>query len=95
MLYQDISQGLNTFVAPLMFLTPVIYAAGTAGVLGKITRVNPLTPMFEVMRGFLFGGVGPYLVELGIVSAVMLAFACVGWLVYRLSLPMLIERIEA
>lgn len=94
-LYQDIQQGLNMIVAPLMFLTPVIYAAGTVGVLGKINRVNPLTPMFEVMRGFLFGGVGPYLVELGIVSAVMVAVFCVAWIVYRLSLPMLIERIEA
>ena len=94
-LYQDIQQGLNMIVAPLMFLTPVIYAAGIAGVLGKINRVNPLTPMFEVMRGFLFGGVGPYLVELGIVSAVMVAVVCVAWIVYRLSLPMLIERIEA
>lgn len=94
-LYQDVQQGINMIIAPLMFLTPVIYAAGTAGVLGKINQVNPLTPMFEVMRGFLFGGIGPYLVELGIVSAVMLAVVCVAWVVYRLSLPMLIERIEA
>jgi lipopolysaccharide transport system permease protein len=94
-LYQDIQQGLNMIIAPLMFLTPVIYAAGTGGVLGEITRLNPLTPMFEVMRGFLFGGIGPYLVELGIVSGVMLAVVCAAWVVYRLSLPMLIERIEA
>jgi lipopolysaccharide transport system permease protein len=94
-LYQDVQQGLNMIVAPLMFLTPVIYAAGTVGVLGKINQLNPLTPMFEVMRGFLFGGLGPYLVELGIVSGVMLAVAFVSWLGYRLSLPMLIERIEA
>jgi homopolymeric O-antigen transport system permease protein len=94
-LYQDVQQVLNTFVAPLLFLTPVIYAAGTGGVLGKITRVNPLTPMFEVMREFLFGGLGPYMVELAIISAVMLSLAFVGWIVYRLSLPMLIERIEA
>lgn len=94
-LYQDIQQGLNLIIQPLMFLTPVIFAAGTAGVLGKITRVNPLTPMFEVMRGFLFGGIGPYLVEFGVVSAVMLGVVCIAWVVYRLALPMLIERIEA
>lgn len=95
LLYQDVQQGLNMIIAPLMFLTPVIYAAGTGGVLGKITRVNPLTPMFEVMRGFLFGGIGAYLLEFGIVSAVMLVVVCIAWIVYRLSLPMLIERIEA
>jgi lipopolysaccharide transport system permease protein len=95
MLYQDIQQGLNVVVAPFMFLTPVLYSIKSAGVLGKYMRFNPLTPMFEVMRHFLFGGVGPYLVELGIVSAVAFALVILGWLVYRLSLPILVERIEA
>jgi lipopolysaccharide transport system permease protein len=96
MLYQDIQQGLNVVVAPLMFLTPVIYSVATAtGVLAKIMRVNPLTPMFEVTRQFLFGGIGPYVPELVIVSAVTLVVGVLAWILYRLSLPMLIERIEA
>ena len=95
MLYQDIQQGLNVVVAPLMFLTPVLYPASSAGVLAKVIRVNPLTPVFEVLREFLFGGIGPYMVEFGIVFGVTLVIAVLGWLVYRLSLPMLIERIQA
>lgn len=95
MLYQDIQQGLNVVVGPMLFLTPVLYSMATAGVLAKYVRYNPLTPMFEVMREFLFGGVGPYLVEFAIVSALSLLLVFVGWFVYRLSLPMLIERIEA
>lgn len=95
MLYQDIQQGLNVVVAPLMFLTPVLYPASSAGPLGKVMRVNPLTPLFEVLREFLFGGVGPYVAEFGIVFGVTLVLAVLGWLVYRLSLPMLIERIQA
>lgn len=98
MLYRDIEQGLNVVLAPLMFLTPVLYsvrAAGIPGVLTKIMRINPLTPMFEVTRELLFGGVGPYLAELGAVSAVTLLLTALGWLLYRISLPMLIERIEA
>lgn len=95
MLYQDIQQGLNVVIAPMMFLTPVIYSVSAAGVLTKVMRVNPLTPMFEVTREFLFGGVGPYMVELGIVSGVTLALAGLGWILYRLALPIIIERIEA
>lgn len=95
MLYKDIEQALLVIVAPLMFLTPVIYPASSSGILGKINRPNPLTPLFEVMRRFLFGGTGPYLVESLIVTGVVLVLGAVGWLVYRLSLPMLIERIEA
>lgn len=95
MLFQDVQQGMNTIVAPLMFLTPVIYSVGQAGVLGKYMRFNPLTPMFQVMREFLFGGVGPYVAELAIVSGVTIVLALAGWLVYRLSLPIVVERIEA
>jgi lipopolysaccharide transport system permease protein len=95
MLYQDIQQGLNVIVAPLMFLTPVLYSVASAGVLGKYVRYNPLTPMFEVMRQFLFGGLGPYLVEFAIITALSVVLTFVAWLVYRLSLPMLVERIEA
>lgn len=98
MLYRDIEQGLNVVLAPLMFLTPVLYsvrAAGVPGVLTRIMRINPLTPMFEVTRELLFGGVGPYVIELGAVSVVTLLLTALGWLLYRVSLPMLIERIEA
>jgi lipopolysaccharide transport system permease protein len=95
MLYQDIAQGLNVILAPLMFLTPVLYSVANAGVLGKYVRYNPLTPIFEVMREFLFGGVGPYLVPFSIITVVSLVLVFVAWLLYRLSLPMLIERIEA
>ena len=95
LLYKDIEQGLTVIVMPLMFLTPVVYPAPPAGVVGTITRLNPLTPMFQVLREFLFGGVGPYVAELGVVCAVTLVLASGGWLVYRLSLPILIERLEA
>ena len=95
MLYQDIQQGINVIIAPVMFLTPVLYSVATAGVLAKYVRYNPLTPMFEVMRGFLFGGVGRYFIEFSIISALSVVLVFVGWLTYRLSLPVLIERIEA
>jgi homopolymeric O-antigen transport system permease protein len=95
LLYQDVQQGLTFLVGPLMFLTPVLYSIGSAGVLGKYMRFNPLTPIFEVVREFLFGGVGPYLAEFGAVTAVSMVLVVVGWLVYRLSLPILVERIEA
>ena len=95
LLYKDIEQVLTVIVMPLMFLTPVVYPAPPAGVVGTITRLNPLTPMFRCLREFLFGGVGPYVAELGVVCAVTLVLASGGWLVYRLSLPILIERLEA
>jgi homopolymeric O-antigen transport system permease protein len=95
MLYQDIQQGLMVVVAPLMFLTPVLYPASSAGQLEMVIHVNPLTAPFEVLREFLFGGIGPYMTEFGIVFGVTLFVVGFAWLVFRLSLPMLIERIQA
>jgi homopolymeric O-antigen transport system permease protein len=95
MLYKDVEQSLTVIVMPLMFLTPVIYPAQSLGTLGTITRLNPLTPMFEVLREFLFGGVGPYVAEMAIICAATLVLAAFGWVVYRLSLPIMIERLEA
>jgi lipopolysaccharide transport system permease protein len=95
MLYQDIQQGITVAVAPLMFLTPVLYPASQAGALEPVMRLNPLTPIFEVLRECLFGGIGPYVAEFSIVFAITLVVGVVAWLVFRLSLPMLIERIQA
>ena len=56
-------------------------------------RLNPLTPIFEVLRECLFGGIGPYVPEFAIVFGITLVVGVIGWLVYRLA-PMLIERIK-
>jgi lipopolysaccharide transport system permease protein len=94
-LYRDVEQALPVVVTPLMFLTPVVYPVASGGTVGTIMRFNPLTPMFAVSREFLFGGVGPYMAEFAIVCAVTALVGLFGWLLYRLSLPILIERLEA
>ena len=70
--------------------------SGTAGRGGRHDHApEPVDADVPGVREFLFGGVGPYVAELGIVCAVTLVLASGGWLVYRLSLPILIERLEA
>jgi lipopolysaccharide transport system permease protein len=95
MLYKDIEQGLLVIVTPLLFLTPVVYPIQSAGPIGRIMHLNPLTPMFEVTREFLFGGSAQYLAEFAGVCGVSVLLAFAGWIVYRVSLPILIERLEA
>lgn len=95
LLYKDVEQALIVLVSPLMFLTPVVYPPVGSGVIGTIMDVNPLTPMFGVTRGLLFGGGGAYSVEFAVVCTLTLGLAVVGWMIYRLALPILIERLEA
>jgi lipopolysaccharide transport system permease protein len=94
-LYKDVQQGLLAIVMPLMFLTPVIYPPPAAGAAATIMRYNPLTPLFGLTRRLLFGtGVIPY-EGFAIVFGGTLFVATFGWLLFRLVMPLLIERMEA
>jgi lipopolysaccharide transport system permease protein len=93
MLYTDIGQLLTTLVAPLMFLTPVVYPP-PSGTIGEIMHLNPLTPVFTLVRDLLYGN----LVLTGafaLVSAGAVVVGVLAWLAYRLALPILVERMEA
>jgi len=94
-LYKDVQQGLTAIVMPLMFLTPVIYPTAPVGIAATIMRYNPLTPIFELTRYLLFGEGGVPYTGFAIVSGGTLAVAAFGWLLFRLVMPLLIERMDA
>lgn len=95
LLYKDVPQALLVIVSPLMLLTPVVYPPPAQGLIGTVMRWNPLTPLFVVMRDLLYGKVGAYVPGFALVCGATLAVAGLGWLVFRLAMPLLVERIEA
>jgi lipopolysaccharide transport system permease protein len=94
-LYRDIQQGLGVIISPLMFITPVVYTAPTEGILAQIMLYNPLTPLFELIRDLLYVGVPKTLSETVAIFLITLFFALLAWIIYRLALPILIERLDA
>lgn len=94
LLYQDVSQGIPLVLSLWMFLTPVIYPADTAAA-SPVMAWNPVAPVLDAARGWLLSTNpethGAILV-IGVVALLALLF---GWLLYRLALPILIERIGA
>jgi lipopolysaccharide transport system permease protein len=94
-LYRDIQQGLGVIISPLMFITPVVYTAPTEGILAQIMLYNPLTPLFELIRDLLYVGIPKTLSETVVIFLVTLFFTLIGWIIYRLALPILIERLDA
>ncbi len=95
MLYHDVQRGLLFLTTILMFLTPVLYPPPAAGILGKIVQFNPITPMLHVSRNLIFQGSFEHLGIVLIEMAFTLLFLMMGWVAYRISLPLLIERMEA
>jgi lipopolysaccharide transport system permease protein len=95
LLFQDISYSLAVVTNGLMFLTPVVYPPPQHGLLAAIVNANPLTPLIVSAKDFVTVGFGPYtqMMVLVIVATVFVLF--VGWVVFRIALPVLIERVGA
>lgn len=95
LLYKDIQSALLIATSGLVFLTPVAYPPTTPGTLGKIINLNPITPLLMGAKDAVVRGIpenlGPFFIVFGL--TVMLLF--IGWVIYRLALPIIIERIGA
>jgi lipopolysaccharide transport system permease protein len=93
MLYKDVQHGLLIITSLLVFLTPVAFSPDTGGLIGRLMRLNPVTPLLVSARRLLFAG---DLTGLGAVAAMLAAtllVLAVGLALYRLALPIIIERI--
>ena len=93
MLYGDVQRLLTMAISLWFFVTPVIYPTPTGGWAALITQINPVTPLLVTTRQWLTGAeltqLGPFL----IVVTATLVLGLFGWIIYRLAMPHLIERI--
>jgi lipopolysaccharide transport system permease protein len=78
-----------------MFLTPVIYPAAISSPGSTLIWLNPVSPVLDTTRAWLLSGEPHYLPGFFMVSGATLLGLLAGWLLYRLALPILIERVSA
>ena len=95
LLYKDIHSALLIATSGLVFITPVAFPPGVGGMIGKLIRINPVTPLLVTARDVMFKGIPDNLQFFGIVFFATIVLLLVGWFVYRLALPIIIERIGA
>lgn len=94
-LYKDIQNGLVILLGLLMYITPVVYPPPDSGLLAALMRLNPLTPLFTTARDLLYNGLPSLSNEFFIVVGVTALLALVCWVLYRLALPIIAERMDA
>lgn len=94
-LYQDIGRMTLIITQFWMYITPVVFALPETGRAALLFKLNPLTPLILTTRDWLTGGVPAYLVDFIIVNCAMLIILFMGWILYRVSMPILIERMSA
>lgn len=91
LLYQDIGKFLIMVTTLWFFITPVIYPIPEQGISGLI-KYNPVTPLLVTSRSMLINGDDLYVLQSLLVTSTAMLFLFIGWIIYRLAMPHLIER---
>jgi lipopolysaccharide transport system permease protein len=95
MLYTDIGRAIPLVTQFLMFFSPVVFAMPKEGITSRIFELNPLSSLLITARAWLTGTENEYLVYfIGVnICAIILLFF--GWIIYKLTMPILVERMSA
>jgi lipopolysaccharide transport system permease protein len=94
-LYEDVARGLSLAMGVWLFITPVIYPLPQSGGFATLVRLNPATPLLVAVRELAtVGGISD---PTGFWGASLLAGLglLLSWLVYRIAMPFVIERMSA
>ena len=95
-LYQDISRGINLITGVWLFLTPVIYPVPShGGIFGLIVQLNPVTPLLVTTRELATTGILTQSLGFWLISVMAIIGLFISWLVYRLAMPFVVERMSA
>lgn len=93
MLYQDISRGLGVLLPFFMYLTPTVYPTPREGTIGLIMKYNPIANFITQTRnGFLAQPIYD-LQFFWIYTIVFVLLFLIALVAFRLSMPIIIERI--
>lgn len=95
MLYTDFGRMIAIGGQVLLYLTPVVYPMPSGGILKIINRLNPITYVIEVPRAWFTGQEVLYPGSFMAVMAVSLLVLFLGWVLYRITMPIIIERVGA
>lgn len=93
LLYKDIQFGLPSVLQFAMYLTPIVYAKQPFAGLGKILKINPVSPVLTGTRASLLNMdvYVPYW-EIGLVASIAVALFIIGIFLQRITMQTLIER---
>ena len=95
LLYQDVSKIVSMGLGLLMYVTPVVYAIPKEGVMKTIMEWNPFTPLILTTRDFVLGSEPMYLTYFFVLLLISLPLFFLGLLFYRISIPIIVERMSA
>jgi lipopolysaccharide transport system permease protein len=95
LLYKDIGKIITFGMQFLMYVTPVVYAIPKTGIMKTIMTWNPITPILLTARDLVVGFTPEYLNYFLLVLIVCIPLLFLGLIIYRISIPIIVERLSA
>ncbi|MCX7549354.1 ABC transporter permease [Xanthomarina sp. F2636L] len=95
LLYKDIGKIIAFGMQFIMYVTPVVYAIPETGLMKTIMTWNPITPIVLTARDLVVGFSPDYLPFFFGVVAVCIPLLFLGLIVYRIAIPIIVERLSA
>jgi lipopolysaccharide transport system permease protein len=92
MLYGDVGRAMPLLMQFVMYVTPIVFPMPKEGWASTLFHLNPATPLILTARDWLTGQAPEYLGYFLVVNAIAAVFLMVVWGIYRLAMPILIER---
>jgi len=94
LLYNDIGRAIPIFAQFAMFITPVVFAIPAGGITAKLFKANFMTPLILQGRAWLTGFPGMYTEQFLWVTIASTVLLLLGWILFRVTMPILIERMS-
>jgi lipopolysaccharide transport system permease protein len=94
-LYSDIGKAIPLVTQFFMYMSPVVFPLATTGWTAQLMRLNPITPLIVNARATFTGQPLLLLPEWFFAIGGSILLFLIVWMVYRLAMPILIERMSA
>ncbi|MEO1377465.1 MAG: ABC transporter permease [Cyanobacteria bacterium J06635_10] len=94
-LYRDFSMGITLATSFWLFLTPVVYPVPSDGIFGSIVKLNPVTPLLVTTRELATTGIISNPQGFWVASLIAIIGLLLAWIIYRLAMPYVVERMSS
>ena len=94
-LYGDVQHALPMILQPLFYLTPIVYSVPKDGIMARLATINPISPLIMFTRELMTTGKVICLAPTVFITCVTVMLLLFGWLLYRVAMPHLVERISS
>lgn len=91
-LYSDVGRALGVISPFWMLLTPVVYPPPARGLGAWLAKWNPASPIIITTRDWLSSAPANHLGGFLVVTGAALLTLMAGWLLFRITMPIVIER---